>query len=124
MNRLPAATPGSNHLADSLRAYITARLDGYPPLLLHLVSAHCNGAALSLSETEAQDAHAHEHTGPGTIRDHADDDLSYDPDQVATVLLESAEMDLPGDEEDSPVAWLASINRLLRTPETTAPEAS
>jgi hypothetical protein len=59
----------------------------------HLLSTHCLGNALNLSDREALQTHELEHRGPGGIRDHDIDDWSWDFDKGVKVLAEAAEMD-------------------------------
>lgn len=54
----------------------------------HLFTRHANIAALGMSDTAALDDHAHEHRGPGTIRNHDPEDLTYDPQRAAAMLDE------------------------------------
>lgn len=94
---------------DQARAEIVAALDQYPALNLHLVSAHCNAAALTHTDAEAAESHTHEHDGPGTIRNHPRGDLFYDPQKIADVLIESVE------DEEHPHRLLRD---LMRRPDT------
>jgi hypothetical protein len=60
-------------------------------LAKHLASRHADGMALTRSLAENQDAHAHEHRGPGTIRNHDPEDLSWDQASVDLVVAELSE---------------------------------
>lgn len=62
-------------------------------LALHLVSAHCDGMAIARSRAENLDQHAHEHQGPGTIRNHHLTSLIYDDQKIERVLEELEEAD-------------------------------
>lgn len=57
-------------------------------LWAHLVSSHAAGVALTASAAELEAAHAHEHAGPGTIRNHPVGDRSAEPAKMARVLVE------------------------------------
>ena len=59
---------------------------------LHLLSEHCNGAALDLTDAEADAQHEHEHDGPCTIRDHPRESLHWDSDKAAAILVECLEL--------------------------------
>lgn len=83
-------TPTADPQETDLREYIKARLTRYPMLQLHLVSAHCNAAALGLTASQARDAHQHEHDGPGTIRNHPRSSTLWDADKVADIIIEAA----------------------------------
>lgn len=102
---------------EQLRAYVVNRLHQYPALNLHLVSAHCNGAALGMTEAQALDSHDHEHHGPGGIRNHDEDDLFWDAEKVATVIIECADMALRSDDEDD-FAIKRAVADLMRRPST------
>lgn len=105
-----------------LREHIIRRLavtdHGFSALNLHQVSVHCNGAALGHTPDEAEEAHHHEHYGPGGLRNHDYADRSWDPEKIATVLIECAEMDLtcPRSEAAEPTAfptWRAAVDALM-----------
>lgn len=57
-------------------------------LAWHLANRHADGMALARSEAANKDAHDHEHTGPGTIRNHDRDDLSWRQDELDAVVAE------------------------------------
>lgn len=57
-------------------------------LWLHLVSRHADPMAAARPHSENADQHGHEHDGPGTIRNHPRDDLSFDQDKAKTILEE------------------------------------
>lgn len=101
----------------ALREYIRTRLTEvrYSDLALHLVSAHCNAAGLNNTRAEALDNHHHEHHGPGGIRNHPTDDLFFDVDKIATVLLECTEPDNPKDLNNL-TAMKAAIDDLMERP--------
>jgi hypothetical protein len=61
-------------------------------LRLHLVSVHCNAAAMGLSDAEAVEEHHHEHYGPGGFRHHRAEDHAWSAVKFAEVLREAAEM--------------------------------
>lgn len=61
-------------------------------LAMHLIAWHRNSSAIYNDPAENADQHDHEHHGPGGIRNHPFDDLSYDPAEVE-VTLEEAEAD-------------------------------
>ncbi len=65
-------------------------------LRLHLLSAHCNLAAATLSDTEALDQHQHEHDRPGTIRNHDRASLHWDDDRIRAMLAEADNDDRAG----------------------------
>jgi hypothetical protein len=90
-----------------LREYIKSRLTRYPMLQLHLVSAHCNAAALGLTAAQARDAHQHEHDGPGTIRNHPRSSTLWDADKVADIIIEAAS------EYDTSEEVRAEVDRLM-----------
>lgn len=103
-----------HHVLDRL----AAKDHGLSDLNLHQASVHCNGAALGHDRDEAEDAHHHEHYGPGGIRNHDYADRSWHPEQIATVLIECAEMDLTCDptEAAGPDAydlWCTAIDNLM-----------
>jgi hypothetical protein len=62
-------------------------------LAKHLASRHADGMALARPLADNQDAHEHEHDGPGTIRNHDRDDLSWSGEQVEQIVAEMVEMD-------------------------------
>lgn len=62
-------------------------------LALHLVSAHCDGMAIARSHAENVEQHAHEHRGPGTIRNHPPASFFYDDQKIEHVLEELEEAD-------------------------------
>lgn len=102
----------------TLRAYIATKLDEvrYSDLSLHIVSAHCNGAGLNNTHADLLDDHHHEHHGPGGIRNHPYDDLFWDVEKIATVLIECAEM--YGDSDtDVITAYKAAIDQLMERPD-------
>lgn len=63
-------------------------MNGYD-LAMHLVSAHCDPMAVCRFPPDNIDQHEHEHDGPGTIRNHPRDDLSFDEQKVEDVLEET-----------------------------------
>lgn len=62
-------------------------------LAKHLASRHADGMAVSRPLADNQEAHEHEHRGPGTIRDHDPEDLSWDQERLDQVVRELAEDD-------------------------------
>lgn len=58
-------------------------------LALHLASEHADPMAMDRPPIENEDQHHHEHTGPGTIRHHAEYDFSYDRRKVSAILREA-----------------------------------
>lgn len=66
---------------------------GQPHLAYHLISKHADGMAVNRPLAANQEAHKHEHDGPGTIRNHDEDDLSWDADKAKAVLQELAASD-------------------------------
>jgi hypothetical protein len=62
-------------------------------LAWHLISEHADGAAVMRPLKDNQDAHEHEHDGPGTIRNHDRLSLHYDEAKKAEVLAELAAVD-------------------------------
>lgn len=111
---------------DRLRTYVINRLGakdhGFSDLNLHQTSVHCNGAALTHTPADAEDLHHHEHYGPGGLRNHDYADRSWDPEKIATVLIECAEMDLTCDPDEARSAdafpiWRRAID-VLMTPAT------
>jgi hypothetical protein len=58
-------------------------------LALHLASEHADPMAMDRARILNEGQHHHEHTGPGTIRHHAEDDFSYDLAKVRAVLMEA-----------------------------------
>lgn len=118
---IPSGVPA--HLYPRLSAYVRDRLTGnhgYSDLALHQVSVHCNGAALCHTRAESEDAHHHEHYGPGGIRNHDYGDHSWDIDKVIHVILDSAEMDLSTarDEHLDLHKWQDAIDDLMDPAET------
>jgi hypothetical protein len=108
-----------------LRTHVLNRLaakdHGFSDLNLHQTSVHCNGAALGHRPDEAEEAHHHEHYGPGGIRNHDYADRSWDPEQIATVLIECAEMDVPCEPQEALAAdafpiWRAAVDNLMTPP--------
>lgn len=59
-----------------------------PHLARHLASMHADGLALTRPLADNLDAHRHEHTGPGTIRNHDPGDLSWDRAKLDRVVAE------------------------------------
>jgi len=59
-------------------------------LRLHLASEH---ALAGLGFDDPVGTHEHEHDGPCTIRDHPRKSRHWDPEKVAAVIVEAAEMD-------------------------------
>lgn len=100
----------------TLRAYVRTQLAAtrYSDLNLHLVSAHCNGAGLTNTHAEAIDSHHHEHHGPGGIRNHPFDNLFFDVDKIATILIDCAEMDT---DRDDVTAYKTAIDALMERPD-------
>lgn len=122
---IPSGVPP--HLYAELSAYVRDRLTGdhgYPDLALHQVSVHCNGAALGHTREESEDAHHHEHYGPGGIRHHDFDDHSWDIEKVAHVIIDSAEMDVSTarDEHLDLHAWQRAIDDLMAHPSENSTE--
>ncbi len=64
----------------------TPKTVDHDPLRLHLLSVHCLVNAMDLHDHEVLDAHDHEHTGPGTIRNHPRGDLTWTVDKIHRVL--------------------------------------
>ena len=66
-------------------------------LALHLASEHADADSMYRAYAGGGngDFHHREHTGPGTIRDHDEDDLSYDLKKVSAVLRGAEEEDPP-----------------------------
>lgn len=62
-------------------------------LAMHLVGVHKNSAAIFNSEVDNIDGHWHEHFGPGGLRHHPYEDVSYDEAEVEAVLEEAEEME-------------------------------
>jgi hypothetical protein len=79
-------------------------------LALHLVCEHADPMAMDRTHVFNEGLHHHEHTGPGTIRHHAEDDFSYDRAKVRAVLRE-AEGD---DWQDEPVRAEIEEDELIR----------
>lgn len=118
---IPSGVPP--HLYARLSAYVRDRLSGdhgYSDLALHQVSAHCNGAALCHTPAESEDAHHHEHYGPGGIRNHDYDDHSWDTEEVIHVIIDSAEMDLSTAREEhlDLHKWQDAIDDLMNPADT------
>jgi hypothetical protein len=55
----------------------------------HLISAHADPMAICRSEADNDDQHDHEHTGPGTIRNHPRDWLGWDAAKIEAILEEA-----------------------------------
>ena len=81
---------------------------GHRALNLHLLSEHADGGALGLRPEEAEEAHHHEHFGPGGIRNHPFESRQFDPAKATVVINECAEM--LGDD------LTAGVQRLLARP--------
>lgn len=62
--------------------------ESHQHLAKHLASRHADGLALTRTLADNQDAHQHEHDGPGTIRNHPREDLSWDGEKVDQVVAE------------------------------------
>lgn len=62
-------------------------------LRLHLLSAHCNLAALGHTDAEAIAEHEHEHRGPCTIRNHDQDATFWDHNKILAMLIEQDRSD-------------------------------
>lgn len=62
-------------------------------LAFHLVSEHADPMAICRPEADNREQHEYEHTGPGTIRNHAADLLAWHEAKIELVLedLEDAE---------------------------------
>lgn len=58
---------------------------------MHLTARHCNAAGMDLGLAEAISQHHHEHTGPGGLRNHHEDDLRADPRKAIEVVTEARE---------------------------------
>jgi hypothetical protein len=67
---------------------------------LHLASEHADPVATDRTHIFNEGLHHHEHTGPGTIRNHPEDDFSYDRAKADAVLRE-AEDEATTPEEDA-----------------------
>jgi hypothetical protein len=65
--------------------------DDFDGLALHLASRHADPMALVRPLAENREQHRHEHTGPGTIRNHDEADLSWDRGKADAVLAEAGE---------------------------------
>lgn len=57
-------------------------------LAYHLISEHADGLAIGRPLADNEEAHKHEHDGPGTIRNHDRDSLHFDRAKMAEVLAE------------------------------------
>lgn len=88
---------------------------GHARLNLHLLSVHCNGAALGLTPEEAQDAHHHEHFGPGGLRNHPYESRHFDPVKASAIIDECAAMN-GGDHEEAVSALLARPRQVFCLP--------
>lgn len=62
--------------------------EAHDALRLHLLSAHGNLAATTLTDAEALDQHTDEHRGPGTIRNHDPESTGWNFDRALQVLTE------------------------------------
>jgi len=62
-------------------------------LYLHLAGRHAAIPAPGATPAELAELHQHEHTGPGTIRNHDQDDFDVDRARAAHVLTEAAVSD-------------------------------
>lgn len=60
----------------------------FDDLRMHLMSAHSNLAALHLTDDEASDHHAHEHRGPGTIRNHDPASTTWSEAKLLLMILD------------------------------------
>ena len=58
-------------------------------LAMHLIGRHKNSAAVHNTREGNIDAHHWDHTGPGGIRNHPEDDRSYDETEVELVMEEA-----------------------------------
>jgi hypothetical protein len=64
---------------------------GYPwyeALAFHLISMHCDPMAIWRGSEDNLDQHAHEHRGPGTIRNHKIQNMSWDEEKIEAILEE------------------------------------
>jgi hypothetical protein len=61
-------------------------------MAFHLISAHCDPLAIARPHAGNTEQHHHEHTGPGTIRNHPVDSRAWDPVKLEQVLEEAEEM--------------------------------
>jgi hypothetical protein len=61
-------------------------------LALHLVSTHWDPMAICRTVPDNVAQHAHEHQGPGTLRNHDPAWLGYDETKIEEVLDEAEEM--------------------------------
>lgn len=60
-------------------------------LAMHLVGRHKNSAAVHSTAADNFNAHHHDHTGPGGVRNHPYYDYSYGEAEVEEVLEEAEE---------------------------------
>ncbi|WP_431935764.1 hypothetical protein [Micromonospora sp. RP3T] len=95
------------------RAAATAEHDG---LRWHLFTRHANLAALTMSDADALDDHAHEHRGPGTIRNHPAEDLTYQPELAAVMLDESTHQGYSIPADVPPAVAAALVDMATRPP--------
>lgn len=102
------------NLAD-LMAYVESQVPLYDDILLHMVSAHANAAALGATVEDSHEQHRHEHYGPGGIRNHDFDSRHWNLGSLMVVLLEGLEPD-----DDTPESHLAALREEMRRPDWVA----
>lgn len=64
-------------------------------LAMHLISEHCNSAAVASGWKANAESHQHEHFGPGGIRNHPAGSLAWDEDKIEQVLAGAEEDEAP-----------------------------
>lgn len=57
-------------------------------LAMHLASDHADPMAPQRGLAQNRDQHAHEHAGPGTIRNHSADSMHFDLEKAQANILE------------------------------------
>lgn len=61
-------------------------------LAMHLISRHADPMAICRDYDDNSEQHHHEHTGPGTIRDHSPASRTFNLEKIELVLEEIEEM--------------------------------